>query len=198
MKTSPLSLALGAALLASSALPGALRAADEPIRVKLSLEPAAPPVRELQYELLPPIAKQRPGNAALAYYNIILANRESNLKQVVEDAAKALKDDRSEDTLASVEKQLADFQRALNDLPRAASYRDCDWQPHLEDGYAADALLPAKYRQTLSTTRSCSPTVRPGKIGRLNTSSAVRSVTGRLPAGYCSSAKHSWRCRGMG
>ena len=110
-----------------------LEAADETARIKLKLSPQATPRYGLQYELLPPLKSQRSGNAALAYYNIILANRNSGLKEILEAADK-------EDDLTKTAQRLGQYQRTLADLARAASYKHCDWQAHLEDGFGA--LLP--------------------------------------------------------
>ncbi|MBG85462.1 MAG: hypothetical protein CMO80_00985 [Verrucomicrobiales bacterium] len=115
-------------------------AAEEPARIKLSLSPQANPRLGLQYELLPKLETQRSGNAALAYYNIILANRDSGLKKFLEETGKSLGKNPSKDDLTKIEKTLKGYRPTLANLARAASYRHCDWQAHLEDGFAA--LLP--------------------------------------------------------
>jgi hypothetical protein len=113
--------------------------ADEPPVVRLVVSPAAEPVPALKYRLLPTLAEQTPGNAALDYSRAL--NRDMpRLNQAQVNRANSWLDlplDRL--PVKELETTLAEYARALTDLEHAAHREMCDWQlPISREGFSTN------------------------------------------------------------
>ncbi|MDA7915979.1 hypothetical protein N9B94_01945 [Verrucomicrobia bacterium] len=140
-----LPLILGLAFLAPGPFTSSIAAAnntdDKPIRIQLKIHPQAPHRMALKHELLPPYDDLRlEGNAALAYYIVIVSTDQEHVKTVIEEIDTLLKSPTPSQHLGEIEKKLEMYQGKIRDLKRAARYRQCNWQAHWEDGF--ETLLP--------------------------------------------------------
>jgi hypothetical protein len=110
--------------------------ADEPPVVRLMVSPAAEPVPALKYRLLPTLAEQTPGNAALDYSHAVNRDmpRFDQNKVNRPNSWLDLPPDRL--PVKELETTLASYARALTDLERASHREICDWQlPVSRDGF---------------------------------------------------------------
>ncbi len=110
--------------------------ADEPPVVRLVVSPAAEPVPALKYRLLPALAEQTPGNAALDYSHAVNRDlpRFDQNKVNRPNSWLDLPPDRL--PVKELETTLASYARSLTDLEQAAHREMCDWQlPISRDGF---------------------------------------------------------------
>ena len=121
-------LACLAVLLA--ALPAVAQTANgEPLR--LTLHPAALPQPSLKYRLLPDRGEQEPGNAATLYYRseAMYFDNKPLLQDVQGGAWEVWAEMPLNDLpLYEIRARLESAEPILQEIDRAASLRDCDWQ----------------------------------------------------------------------
>ena len=94
----------------------------------------------LRHELLSGFERQCSGNAALAYFNVMLSHRKEVADEALEGPESLMESEWELTKTKQTEEVLAPFERTIRDIQRAARYRHCDWQVELEDGF--EALLP--------------------------------------------------------
>ncbi len=113
-------------VLAASAANASAQAPLDPI--KLTLPPAAAPVPALKYHLLPEVADQSPGNAALLYYKSFAPEYLSNMRekavfQKIYEASRASPKD-----LVTSELRWLKGRGVMREVDRAARRAYCDWE----------------------------------------------------------------------
>lgn len=109
---------------------------DQPVVVRLALDPAAEPRPALKYELLPGYWEQKPGNAAQFYYRALLM-----ASQIPKEHNKTFADDYEKWTkvpLAELPKDamrawVAGYQGSLGQLKLAVYREECNWDLRLRD-----------------------------------------------------------------
>ncbi len=137
--------ALAPLCLLIAAVPAVAQPADDsgPKVVKLQVTPQAEPRPALKYLLLPDLADQEPGNAALFYLRALAWEGRDYLND--EDYSNKvygwLSPPLDELPLDDVDRTLTVYQNKLEEVRRASLRVVCDWEdPIREDGFAT--LLP--------------------------------------------------------
>lgn len=132
------------AAVAARAQPSLTREAveEQPVRIRMSVDPAPEPRPALRYHLRHEVIDQISGNAALGYQMALIQFRDAQedpqaMEKVQEWLDLPLGDMPLEEVRALVDR----FGAALDTLSRAARHEQCDWQlPVREEG--VQLLLP--------------------------------------------------------
>jgi hypothetical protein len=112
---------------------------DEPPVVRLVVSPAAEPVPALKYRLLPTLAEQTPGNAALEYSQAVNRDMPRFDQNKVNRWGSWLDLPPDRLPVKELETELASYARAIRDLERASRREVCDWQlPISRDGFSTN------------------------------------------------------------
>lgn len=102
--------------------------------VVLALRPAPEPVPALRYLLLPELADQVPGNAAVVYHRALALKAAARLERDLDDRIERwLELPLAEVPREEVRKALASYEPILRELALAARHRYCDWQLDFRD-----------------------------------------------------------------
>jgi hypothetical protein len=110
--------------------------ADEPPVMRLVVSPAAEPVPALKYRLLPSLAKQTPGNAALDYSHALNRDMPRFDQNKVNRFGSWLDLPPDRLPVKELETTLASYARAFTDIEQASHREMCEWQlPVSRDGF---------------------------------------------------------------
>ncbi len=121
--------------------PNAVSASAREIEtISVRLHPAAEPEPPLQYSLLPPFAKLKPGNAAIFHYRALLLIPREQEFQLGETQEAWLELPLTELPQDEIVKWLRNYTGSLTELQRASLCESCDWGLNLRELDGRDAI----------------------------------------------------------